>query len=466
MNISHLLARTTVFCCIPLALAAPGSSNPTPITINDNANASLYPSVINVPDSGPIGNVAVQLNGLTHGRLSDLTILLVSPSGKKVQLIAGATGSADATDLGLSEEGLSLATNEPVNSENRYRITVNPTPVLMPAPAPGLPYLTSLSSLIGENAQGNWSLYIRDNVTGVAGTVAGGWSLALSGGGGTFLIPDFDYQGVLRDSAGPLNGLFDIRMRFFSSPIAAGPDEGEATALGVPVENGVFTARFTPSSSLFTEGFQRWAEISVKGTNDAGFVTVGPRQLVASSPYANFAAKARSAVFADVADAVNVVKWSSIIEVPLNVLNAFSPWQPQGGGAISYNSGKVLVGTTTGNSLLTVNGVIESISGGVKFPDGSLQTSAVAPSIVASGTATVDFSSIAAGGESAAGVGVSGSLLTTDVVVVSPQTDLPSDLGIEFARVVSSSQIRFRIRNHGTVAADPPAIIFNYKVIR
>jgi hypothetical protein len=40
------------------------------------------------------------------------------------------------------------------------------------------------------------------------------------------------------------------------------------------------------------------------------------------------------------------------------------------------SSGKVGIGTTTPSSPLTVNGVIESKTGGIKFPDGTTQTSA------------------------------------------------------------------------------------------
>jgi hypothetical protein len=59
-----------------------------------------------------------------------------------------------------------------------------------------------------------------------------------------------------------------------------------------------------------------------------------------------------------------------------------------------------------------------------------------------------------------------GGLLASDVVVISPQSDLPADFSIEYARVNTATQIRFRVRNNGTVAADPPSTVFSYKVIR
>ena len=43
--------------------------------------------------------------------------------------------------------------------------------------------------------------------------------------------------------------------------------------------------------------------------------------------------------------------------------------------------GKVGIGTTTPTSLLTVQGMIETTLGGIKFPDGTVQTTAALSSI-------------------------------------------------------------------------------------
>jgi hypothetical protein len=59
-----------------------------------------------------------------------------------------------------------------------------------------------------------------------------------------------------------------------------------------------------------------------------------------------------------------------------NYISLFSNKNTIVKSGIVQKSGNVGIGTTTPSSPLTVNGTIESLSGGFKFPDGSVQTSA------------------------------------------------------------------------------------------
>lgn len=57
--------------------------------------------------------------------------------------------------------------------------------------------------------------------------------------------------------------------------------------------------------------------------------------------------------------------------------------QNQGSDVLIVNSGNLSIGTTTSTSKLTVAGTIESLSGGFKFPDGTIQTTAASTSTFA-----------------------------------------------------------------------------------
>src|ERR1700741_1352359 len=61
-------------------------SNTAPITINDNASATPYPSTITLGSLGII-DLNVTVTGLTHAFPEDIGILLVGPGGQKVVLM-------------------------------------------------------------------------------------------------------------------------------------------------------------------------------------------------------------------------------------------------------------------------------------------------------------------------------------------------------------------------------------------
>ena len=130
-------------------------------------------------------------------------------------------------------------------------------------------------------------------------------------------------------------------------------------------------------------------------------------------------------------------------------------------------SGNVLIGTTTGTSKLTVNGTIESLSGGVKFPDDSVQTTAATTSVIGSRSVLTTLGAIAADSQLSVGVSFTGtSFQTTDVVVVSPSEALPSGVGILYARASSAFQAQFVVRNFSASPVNIPQMTWTVKVIR
>jgi subtilisin-like proprotein convertase family protein len=161
-------------------------SNTTPITINDSASpptaATPYPS--NIIVSGVTGNVVgvtVTLTNLSHTFPDDIDVLLVGPSGANVLLMSDVGGSTAASHLNLSFDdnaAASLPDNGPLVS-GTFKPTDFNTGDTFPAPAPVPTGNTLLSVFDGTDPNGTWKLYVVDDRSNDAGSIAGGWSLNL-----------------------------------------------------------------------------------------------------------------------------------------------------------------------------------------------------------------------------------------------------------------------------------------------
>jgi subtilisin-like proprotein convertase family protein len=162
-------------------------TNPAAITINDNAPAALYPSNIEVAGQvSTLNEASVVLNGLTHPFPGDLDVMLVSPAGTRVMLHsdAGAGFSVSALDYGFANSqdfGLFVHIPEAAAITSRIYLPADYGTGLevMPPPAPPGVYHVSTYAFAGEDPNGTWSLYVRDDAQGGIGTVAGGWTLSL-----------------------------------------------------------------------------------------------------------------------------------------------------------------------------------------------------------------------------------------------------------------------------------------------
>lgn len=166
-------------------------SNTNNISITDNqaapwpaGPAAPYPSSISVTGvTGQIGRITVALSGLSHTYPDDIDMLLVGPGGQKVLLMSDAGGgnglnnvnvTFDDSATALSDEGQILSTSyHPADFVSSPADAFN-------APAPAAPYASSLSSFLGGNQNGTWSLYIMDDFTGDKGNIANGWSISFT----------------------------------------------------------------------------------------------------------------------------------------------------------------------------------------------------------------------------------------------------------------------------------------------
>ncbi len=163
-----------------------------PITINDAATASPYPSSIYLTNANLIGSierVTVTVNNLSHPYAPDIGMLLVGPGGQAVVLMSGSggnpSGSAalDKAMLTFSDSASgSLPISSPLISGNAYKPTDNAN-LSFPSPAPSAGYATTLAAAFGGgNPNGVWSLYVLDDQAGPPTTMTpsvGSWTLNL-----------------------------------------------------------------------------------------------------------------------------------------------------------------------------------------------------------------------------------------------------------------------------------------------
>jgi subtilisin-like proprotein convertase family protein len=164
-------------------------SNSSAIAVNDSASpptkAALYPSTVTVSGlTGIVAKVSVQINSLSHAFPDDIDILLVAPSGQRAVIFADAGGSTAVSNLTITlddDAPSALPDNGPLVSGIFQPTNYAPAdafPSLAPSPGPA----TALSTFRGENPNGTWSLYVVDDQTGNAGTIAGGWNLTITTG--------------------------------------------------------------------------------------------------------------------------------------------------------------------------------------------------------------------------------------------------------------------------------------------
>ena len=176
MNRFHAIEgqRGTAWQLRVVALALAGAStslsagslqiygNSAAMTINDNAPASLYPSVINVNTipGNVITKATVRLIGLSHSWPNDMDIVLVAPDGTRSILMSDAGGGAANA---LSNENLTFSATAPTRTPRDTKIDSavpqrpRPTPFLAPglARCASSPRISTRSTVSIPTATGN-----------------------------------------------------------------------------------------------------------------------------------------------------------------------------------------------------------------------------------------------------------------------------------------------------------------------
>ncbi|MBN1507559.1 MAG: hypothetical protein JW955_11975 [Sedimentisphaerales bacterium] len=226
----------------------------------------------------------------------------------------------------------------------------------------------------------------------------------------------FTYQGRLTDGGSPANGQYDLQFTLYDAEIDGNTVGNPVGVEDQQVTSGLFTMRLDFGAGVFT-GDARWLQIAVRpGNSSDPHTPLSPRQALTPTPYAlqtrgifvddaghvgigenNPAAPLEIAVDGPGGLAVELRQRAADQEVHINLENnsgfwhisgprSFEPFHQLGffwNDNITFHhvmslqaNGNVGIGTDSPDSPLTVAGAIESTTGGFKFPDGSVQSTA------------------------------------------------------------------------------------------
>lgn len=186
-NATKLLSKGLLLPAVSMLLSLAGmpqasaqSFDGGAITINDNANASPYPSAITVSGvTGTITSVRVKLNAFTHSFPTDVDIFLVAPDGKVAVVMSDALDNQGLIDVNFvfDDDAPTVIPAGTTASAGTYRPFDYTAGEALPPGATG-PLLSSLTDLAAGGANGSWKLYVRDD-TGVDAGDIGSWALEI-----------------------------------------------------------------------------------------------------------------------------------------------------------------------------------------------------------------------------------------------------------------------------------------------
>jgi subtilisin-like proprotein convertase family protein len=160
-------------------------TNSTPITIVDNAAASVYPSTIQVSGftKGQVLDVNLTLRGLSHEFPGDIQAMLVAPNGRHAVVMGDAGTGLDITNITVTlddEANQILPINDQLTTGTYLPNDLNPLGEF-PSPAPTRNGDTALATFDGSDPNGQWQLFIADCCPPGSGSLANGWTLEITG---------------------------------------------------------------------------------------------------------------------------------------------------------------------------------------------------------------------------------------------------------------------------------------------
>jgi uncharacterized repeat protein (TIGR01451 family) len=249
-------------------------TNASYITINDTNSASPYPSTINVSGlTGVVGRVTVTLANLSHSYPHDIDALVVGPTGQDTILMSGA-GAPYLTDATVTFDDAAASPVPDIEGtilSTSYRPADYLPGTNLPPNAPAGPYLAAMSVFNGVNPNGIWSLYVDDHSAGDTGSIAGGWSVAVT-------------------MISPVNRTADLAVSAASSPATvkaggyltnvftitnSGPDSVGLVAFTSPLPAGVvLVTNYASQGSSILVGTNVIGSLTALGAGQSATVTV------------------------------------------------------------------------------------------------------------------------------------------------------------------------------------------------
>jgi hypothetical protein len=162
-------------------------TNASAIAIPDAGNANPYPATIQVKGlkKGKILDVNVLLNNFNHAVPDNTNVLLAAShlpgSNAIIMSDVGAAIAVAGVNLKLDDQASSpLPDAGPLVSGTFLPTNAAGTADTFPPPAPIPSGNSALSVFNGQKANGQWQLFINDDLGNGPGSFAGGWALEIT----------------------------------------------------------------------------------------------------------------------------------------------------------------------------------------------------------------------------------------------------------------------------------------------
>jgi subtilisin-like proprotein convertase family protein len=146
----------------------------------------VYPSTIAIAAAGEVSAVQLTITGISHEFPADIDVLLVSPDGRALIVLADAGGSNPVTGVTLTLVDSAPTTVPSPMVSGTFRPTTPGLASSFPPPAPpGAHPAASAGTTLngffqGAQAVGSWSLFVIDDASQDVGSISGGWSLTIT----------------------------------------------------------------------------------------------------------------------------------------------------------------------------------------------------------------------------------------------------------------------------------------------